>query len=102
MHGLPSILPLVLEGVCYDGGGNRLIHDFSAAFHAGARTILLGPNGAGKSLILRLCHGLLAPAAGRITWLGPGAAETAKRQAMVFQRPVMLRRSAAANVDYRS
>ena len=72
---------------------------------AGPRTVLLGPNGAGKSLLLRLCHGLLAPTSGRVAWLGPGAgglspAALRRRQAMVFQRPVLLRRSVAANVDY--
>ena len=55
---------------------------------------------AGKSLLLRLCHGLLQPSAGTITWAG-AAPETARRcQAMVFQRPVLLRRSTAANITY--
>jgi tungstate transport system ATP-binding protein len=62
--------------------------------------VILGPNGAGKSLILRLAHGLLEPSSGSVCWLGAGAAAAALRQAMVFERPVLLRRSAAANVDY--
>ena len=95
-----SILPLRLAGVSYDAGGKRLLHDFDAEFESGSRTILLGPNGAGKSITLRLCHGLIRPSAGSVRWLGPGAGEAAKRQAMVFQRPIMLRRSAAANIHY--
>src|SRR5262245_40176027 len=63
-----------------------------------ARTIILGPNGAGKSVLMRLCHGLLAPTAGTISWRGPMNGR--RRDAMVFQRPVMLRRSALANVLY--
>ncbi len=59
--------------------------------------MVLGPNGAGKSLLLRLCHGLLRPSAGRIIRAGP---ENSVYGAMVFQRPVMLCRSAAANIDY--
>ncbi len=95
-----SILPLRLDAVCYDAGGARLIHDLSFTLAAGPRTVILGPNGAGKSLTLRLCHGLLDPAAGSVSWLGPAAAPAARRQAMVFQAPVMLRRSAVANVAY--
>ena len=71
----------------------------TCAFDAGPRTAIIGPNGAGKSLLLRLCHGLLKPSAGTITWRA-GEVEVRAAQAMVFQRPVMLRRTAAANVDY--
>ena len=96
----PSILPLRLDGVSLDAGGKRLIDDVSLRLAAGPRTVILGPNGAGKSLLMRLCHGLIAPSAGRIVWDGPDAPRARKRQAMVFQRPVMLRRSALANVVY--
>lgn len=50
-------------------------------------------------MLLRLLHGLLAPGAGRVTWALP-AEDARRRQAMVFQRPVMLRRSALANAEY--
>lgn len=100
MAGKTTILPLSLDRVSYSAGGTRLIEQFSVTFQAGERTIILGPNGAGKSLLLRLCHGLLKPASGIIAWHGSNAEETAKHQAMVFQNPVTLRRSAAANVDY--
>ena len=93
----PSILPLELDGVSFEAGGKRLIKDLSCRFEAGPRTIVLGPNGAGKSLFLRLCHGLLKPSAGRVHWQGT---DPGRHQAVVFQRPVMLRRSVAANVDY--
>jgi tungstate transport system ATP-binding protein len=49
---------------------------------------------------MRLCHGLIRPSAGRVGWSGPGAGAKPRRDAMVFQRPVMLRRSAMANVAY--
>lgn len=76
-----------------------MIKDITFKLDAGTRTIILGHNGAGKSLLLRLCHGLIAPTGGEIVWNG-GSAEVKRRQAMVFQRPVMLRRTAAENVDY--
>jgi tungstate transport system ATP-binding protein len=93
-----SIFPLRLDQVSFEAGGKRLLDSLSLTLNRGPRTIILGPNGAGKSLLLRLCHGLLQPTAGSIAW--QAARDPARRQAMVFQRPVMLRRSAAANIDY--
>lgn len=96
-----AILPLALENVSLEIGGVRLIKDIQCRFEAGPRSVVIGPNGAGKSLFLRLCHGLIAPTSGAVRWQGPaGAAQPGAAQAMVFQRPVMLRRSVAANVDY--
>jgi tungstate transport system ATP-binding protein len=92
-----SILPLRLDDVSFAAGGRSLVDGVSLRLEAGPRTIVLGPNGAGKSLLLRLCHGLLAPTSGRVAWSG---ADAPRRQAMVFQRPVLLRRSARANVAY--
>ncbi len=93
-----SILPLKLDAVWFRGRADiPLIKDFSIELGAGPRTVIIGPNGAGKSLLLRLCHGLLEPSQGSVQWTAPNAA---KAQAMVFQRPVMLRRSARANIDY--
>ena len=93
-------LPLTLERVSFEAGGQRLIDDLSLTLEAGTRTVVLGPNGAGKSLLLRLCHGLLRPTAGTIRWACDDPARLQREQAFVFQRPVLLRRSAAANVAY--
>lgn len=94
----PSILPLRLAGVGYAAGATMLLADITLDIAAGRRLVVLGANGAGKSLFLRLCHGLIEPTAGTRTWAGaPGRPEA---QAMVFQRPVLLRRSVAANLDY--
>jgi tungstate transport system ATP-binding protein len=84
------ILPLNLEEVSF----LQILHPLSLQIEAGPSTIILGANGAGKSVLMRLMHGLLAPSSGRVLWKSAG------RQAMVFQRPVMLRRSAFHNVRY--
>ena len=94
------ILPLTIQDVSFEIGGIRLIKDLNCTLEAGPRTMILGANGAGKSLFLRLCHGLIRPTSGRVLWQGAKGRDPADAQAMVFQRPVMLRRSVAANVDY--
>jgi tungstate transport system ATP-binding protein len=96
-----SIQPLELHEVSYRAGDRVLLDGITLSFRADDSTVILGPNGAGKSLLLRLCHGLIAPSAGAIVWKGAGSVPLAqRRQAMVFQRPVLLRRSVAANIDY--
>jgi len=95
------MLPLELHDLTFTAGNAEIIRGVSARIEAGPRTVILGPNGAGKSVLMRLCHGLLAPSAGRIVWHGAKNGDVVRRrQAMVFQRPVMLRRSALANVIY--
>ena len=94
---MSAILPLRLAGVSFAAGGRTIIPPLDLTLEAGASTVILGANGAGKSVLMRLMHGLLAPSTGRVAWNADGPR---RRQAMVFQRPVMLRRSALANVVY--
>jgi tungstate transport system ATP-binding protein len=93
-----SLLPLRLGNVVFAVSGRRVIDGISLTLEAGSRTMIVGPNGAGKSVLLRLCHGLLQPTAGTIVWNAPELSGEARRQAMVFHRPVLLRRSALANI----
>lgn len=94
------MLPLQLDGVCFAAGGRTIIDRISLEIGVGPRTVILGPNGAGKSVLMRLCHGLLQPSAGAVIWRGAANGRRPRSQAMVFQRPVMLRRSALANITY--
>ncbi len=94
--------PLIAaRGLGYDAGGRTLLDGVDVAIGAGRRTVVMGANGAGKSLLLRLLHGLIAPTRGQVVWQGRPLDRAARRaQAMVFQRPVMLRRSVRANLDF--
>ena len=94
------MLPLILEDVSFVAGSRAIIDRVSCEFTPGPRTVILGPNGSGKSVLMRLCHGLLSPTSGRIVWRGSHDERRPRAQAMVFQRPVMLRRSALGNVTY--
>lgn len=85
-------MALRLENLSYLKGETRLIGPINADLANVPKTVILGPNGAGKSLLLRLCHRLIMPSEGRVV--------CTLRQAMIFQRPVLLRRSVAANVDF--
>lgn len=96
MRAPDTILPLRAEGLGFSAGGIAILSDVSLTVEAGSPSIIVGPNGAGKSVLLRLLHGLLAPSTGRVLWAG----DAARRQAMVFQRPVLLRRSVLANAVY--
>ncbi len=90
-----------VEGLRIGHNGGTLLDVSYLALTGPGPTMILGPNGAGKSLLLRCLHGLIAPDAGSVRQDGVpmGAVERA-RQAMVFQKPVLLRRSVAANLDY--
>lgn len=96
-----DLFPLALTNLTYIALDKQVLLDSTLRLGATGVTILLGPNGAGKSLLLRCLHGLLKPASGSILWNGnePDDAIHA-RQAMVFQKPVLLRRSVAANMDF--
>lgn len=85
---------LCFEGVAFSHEEKLLLGPCSFTLDGIGPTLVMGPNGAGKSLLLRLAHGLLSPTEGKIAWSGEGR----PRQAMVFQQPVLLRRSAVANL----
>lgn len=98
-HNAPPLLPVQVKQLVYTVNGTALIKSLNLTLTAGPRTAIMGANGAGKSLLLRLLHGLLTPTSGTIQWGRVGEA-VRDRQAMVFQRPVLLRRSVKANLRF--
>lgn len=95
------ILPLRAERVKVVRKGRALLDLSEITVTGQGLTVIMGPNGAGKSLLLRILAGLVQPDSGRVFW---GAALPNRRQrsrlGFVFQKPVLLRRSALANVTY--
>lgn len=79
-------------------GATRILSDISITVASGGPLVVLGPNGAGKTTLLKVWHGLLRPSEGFVRWHTPDA--RALSQAMVFQRPFLLRRSVLANIEY--
>src|ERR1043166_4474263 len=98
MHAPISNLPVMFEQASLVAGKVEIVREISLKLAPGPATVLLGPNGSGKTTLLRLAMGLAQPTSGRISW--GGRTEPGPRLAMMFQRPVMLRRTAASNVAY--
>ena len=101
MRAPDTCLPLRAEDLRYAANGVPILHGVSFALEAGPPALIIGPNGAGKSVLLRLLHGLLPSGGGAVRWAGEHrGGGRLPRDAMVFQRPVMLRRSVLANAAY--
>jgi tungstate transport system ATP-binding protein len=99
MRDQASDLPIEFQAVGYSAGATAILNGICVTLEPGRPTALIGPNGSGKTTLLKIAMGLLQPSAGRISWGGRGAGAPARR-AFVFQKPVMLRRSASANVAF--
>lgn len=95
------MFPLVVEGLRFEDRGRILLDGMSLNLDGTRRTVIIGPNGAGKSLLLRMLHGIITPTGGTIRWAGRAMGpDIHARQAMVFQRPTLLRRSALDNLVF--
>lgn len=99
MRAPPTDLPIVFDDTSVLAREVVILQHVSLVLSPGAPTVLVGPNGAGKTTLIRLAASLAAPSSGRLTWGGKSRTD-GERIAVLFQRPVMLRRSAAANVAY--
>ncbi len=99
MRDRPTILPITFDRASVTAGAAALLSDITMELGAGAPTVVMGPNGSGKTTLLKLAMGLISPTAGTLTW-GSAHAAGVGRRAIVFQRPAMLRRTAAANVAF--
>lgn len=94
------LLPLRVRDLTLGFGDVAILKQINLDLGAGGCTMVMGPNGVGKSLLLKLLHGLIPATSGIIEWNGNTLAKATARQAFVFQKPVLLRRSVAANIDF--
>jgi tungstate transport system ATP-binding protein len=95
------VLPVTASGLSIERQGRRLIDVPEITVSGSALSVILGPNGAGKSLLLRVLCGLVEPDGGRVLWGGVKPARALRlRVGLVFQTPMLLRRSALANIVY--
>ena len=92
---MADVPPLHFQQASFTHRGHALLVPTTLTLSGCQRTLIMGPNGAGKSLFMRLAHGLLRPSSGHVSWEGAPPV-----QAMVFQRPVLLRRSVIDNLIY--
>ena len=89
-----SEIILTARDICLSRDGNRLLDSVSLDIRRGSVTFLLGYNGAGKTLLLSCLHGLLELDAGAVD------APPRDRQKMVFQKPIIMRRTAAGHLRF--
>ena len=96
-----ALLPLRATSISLFRNGRPLLSvaDFKVPLEG--TTVVLGHNGAGKTLLLKVLAGLERPDSGAVTWAGtPPDLRRACKLGFVLQRPVLLRRSVLANVQY--
>ncbi|MDO6591519.1 sulfate ABC transporter ATP-binding protein [Loktanella sp. D2R18] len=94
-----SILPLVMSDAVVKRRAKVLLGPVNLTISQTGFTIVMGPNGAGKTTLLRSLHGLERLAQGRAQWQTP-LKDARRRQAFVFQSPIVLRRSVLENLTY--
>jgi len=77
-----------------------LLNNINLTLAATGITTIMGYNGAGKSVLLKTMHAIMQPSQGSINWTNDERDIKPPVQAMVFQKPVLLRRTTAANIDF--
>lgn len=91
---------LEFKDVTFEDDGQTLFGPTDLSLTPSRITVILGPNGSGKSLFLSLCHGLLPPTKGHVSWDGKATKHAIADRGFIFQRPVVMRRSVEANIHF--
>lgn len=94
------LLPICISELGLIRGDRALLQGVNLTVEEPGITVIMGPNGAGKTLLLRCLHGLIAQDQGAITLGSLTVAGSRDEQAMVFQQPVLLRRTVLQNLAF--
>ena len=96
-----NCLPIFIKDLTLILDNRKILSSLNLSINSDDVTVIMGPNGAGKSLFLKILNGILTPTSGCITWNNKKQfSDTINTQAFVFQKPILLRRSVIANLDY--
>ena len=96
-----NCLPICIKDLSLIVDERKILSSLNFSINSDDVTVIMGPNGAGKSIFLKILNGILTPTSGCITWNNKKQfSDTLNTQAFVFQKPILLRRSVIANLDY--
>ena len=96
-----SFLPLEIKNLNYSIGSKEILYNLNIKIISDKITVIMGPNGAGKSIFLKILNGIIRPTSGKILWNEKiDKSLVLNGQALVFQKPILLRRSVEANLDF--
>lgn len=96
-----ALLPIQINNLWLKAHHKALLRDISVTIRENGITVIMGPNGAGKSLFIRCLHGLSQPDSGMINFAGtPLNSDIRQRQALIFQKPVLLKRTVQQNLAF--
>ena len=96
-----NCLPIYIKDLSLILDERKILSSLNLSINSDDVTVIMGPNGAGKSIFLKILNGILTPTSGCITWNNKKQfSDTLNTQSFVFQKPILLRRSVIANLDY--
>ena len=96
-----NCLPIYIKDLSLIVDERKILSSLNLSINSDDVTVIMGPNGAGKSIFLKILNGILTPSSGCVTWNNKKQfSDTLNTQAFVFQKPILLRRSVIANLDY--
>lgn len=96
---MTELFPLIVEQGTVRRRGKVLVGPVDLKLEGQGVTIVVGPNGAGKTSLLKMLHGIVRLSEGSLRW-ACAREDAEKRQAFVFQTPVMMRRTVVENIAY--